>query len=113
MTRFVNITRWDPQTARALRERWNAVINGTAPQAVLDAFAKIKWITQDISLPNRLSVMVYEVEEKDLLATVPLSLYMQDVCMQEEYLSATMEDFLAASEKLPPETIPKPESWTK
>ena len=111
--RFVNITKWTPQTARAIRERWDTVIHGTAPQAVLDAFAKIKWITQDISLPNRMSVMVYEVEEKDLLATVPLSLYMQDVCTQEEYPSMSMEDYLAASEKLPPESIPKPESWTK
>jgi hypothetical protein len=113
MVRFVSITRWTPETARALAERWMAVVNGTAPKAVLDAFAKIKIITQEISLPNRLAVMVSEVEEKDLLAIVPLSMYMQDVCTQEEYPVMSMEDYLKASEVLPMEKIPKPERWTK
>ena len=113
MVRCVTITRWTPQTARALRERWDTVIKGTAPKAVLDAFAKINWITQEISLSNRISVVVWEVEEKDLIETSSLSLYMQDVCTQEEYMVMSMEDYLTAQEKLPPGTIPKPESWTK
>lgn len=57
--------------------------------------------------------MVFEVEEKDLAEMTPISLYMQDVCTQEEYPVMSMEDYLAAQEKLPPEKIPKPESWTK
>jgi len=113
MVRFVSITRWTPETARALQERWMTVINGIAPKAVLNAFAKIKIITQEISLPNRFSVFVMEVEEKDLLATAPLSIYMQDVCTQEEYPVMSMEDYLKASETFPMEKIPKPERWTK
>jgi len=111
MIRFVSITRWTPETARALRERYDTIIKGTAPKAVLDAFAKIKFITQEVSLSNRFVVMVSEVEEKDLLATVPLSMYMQDVCTQEEYPVMSMEDYLKASEALPMEKVPKPEPW--
>jgi len=62
-------------------------------------------------LPNRFAVMVSEVEEKDLVETTPLSMYMQDVCTQEEYPVMSMEDYLKASEVLPMEKIPKPESW--
>jgi len=113
MVRFVSIVRWTPQTARALRERWDTIIKGTAPKAVLDAFAKFKIITQEISLANRFAVMVSEVEEKDLVDTTPLSMYMQDVCTEEEYPVMSMEDYLKASEVLPMEKIPKPERWTK
>ena len=113
MVRFISITRWTPETARALAERWMTVVNGTAPKAVLNAFAKIKVIANEISLPNRLVVMISEVDEKDLVDTVPLSMYMQDVCTQEEYPVMSMEDYLKASEVLPMEKIPKPERWTK
>jgi hypothetical protein len=114
MVRLVTITRWTPQTARAIRERWDTIVKGTAPQAVLDAFAKMKIITNEVSLSNRFGVMVFEIAEKDMAETGPiLSLYMQDVCTQEEYPIVSMEDYLAAQEKLPPEKIPKPESWTK
>jgi len=113
MIRFVSITRWTPQTARALAERWMTVVNGTAPKAVLDAFAKIKIIAQEISLSNRFAIMVSEIEEKDLLETVPLSMYMQDVCTQEEYTVMTMEEYFKVQELLPMEKIPKPEPWTK
>jgi len=113
MVRFISITRWTPETARALAERWMTVVNGTAPEAVLNAFAKIKVIANEISLPNRLVVMIFEVDEKDLVDTVPLSMYMQDVCTQEEYPVMSMEDYMKASEALPMEKIPKPERWTK
>lgn len=113
MVRFASIVRWTPITARAIRERYDSIVKGTAPEAVLDAFAKVKWITQEISLPNHLAIMVFEVEEKDIPAIVPLSLYMQDVSTEDEYQVMTMEDYLAASEALPLEKIPKPESWTK
>ncbi|MDH5391190.1 MAG: hypothetical protein OEX10_08580 [Candidatus Bathyarchaeota archaeon] len=113
MVRFVSITRWTPETARALQERWMTVINGTAPKAVLNAFAKIKVITNEVSLSNRFALMLFEIEEKDLVETVLLSIYMQDVCTQEEYTVMSMEDYLKASEALPMEKIPKPERWTK
>lgn len=113
MVRFVSITRWTPQTVRALGERWMSVVNGTAPKAVLEAFAKIKIITQEISLSNRFALMVFEIEEKDLLETALVSGYMQDVCTEEEYPVMSMEDYLKVQELLPMEKIPKPESWTK
>jgi hypothetical protein len=111
MVRIVTITRWTPETARAIRERWNTIVKGTAPKVVLDAFAKIKIITNELSLPNRLGVMVYEIAEKDIVEVTPVSLYMQDVCTQEEYVVVSMEDYLAVQEKLPTEKIPKPEQW--
>ena len=113
MVMFVSIIRWTPETARACRDRWMTVVNGTAPKPVLDAFAKMKIITQVISLPNRFTLMVSEVEEKDLADTVPLSMYFQDVCTEEQYTVMSMEDYMTAQEKLPMEKIPKPESWTK
>jgi len=113
MVMFVTITRWTPKTVRALTERWMTVINGTAPKPVLNAFAKMRIITQVISLPNRFAIMVSEIAEKDLAETTPLSMYMQDVCTQEQCTVMTMEDWLKASEALPMEQVPKPERWTK
>ena len=101
MVMFVTITRWTPQTARALTKRWMTVVNGTAPKPVLDAFSKIKIITQVISMPNRLAVMVSDIEEKDLVDTTPLNMYLQDVCTQEEFTVMSMEDWLRAREALP------------
>lgn len=55
MVMFVNITRWRPETARALPERWMTVINGTAPKPVLDAFAKMKnHYTDGLVSPNHM-----------------------------------------------------------
>ena len=108
---FVTITRWTPETARALQERWMKVINGTAPKPVLDAFAKYKIITQVISPTNRFALMVTEVKEEDYGETLPLSMWLQDVCTQEGYTVVSMEDFFGALEALPMEKIPKPEPW--
>jgi len=113
MARYVTIIRWTPQTARAIRKRWDTVVNGTAPKAVLDAFAKTKVIAQEISLDNNLSVMVYEVEEKDIVEGSVVSLYLQDVCTQETYPVISFEDWMKVNEALPMEKVPKPESWTK
>ena len=113
MVMGLSIIRWTPETARALQERWMTIINGTAPKAVLDAFAKFKIITQVISPSNRFTVMVSEIEEKDMAKTLPLSVYFQDVCTQEGYLVFSMEDWLKALEALPMEKVPKPEPWTK
>jgi hypothetical protein len=110
---FVTITRWTPETARALQERWMRVVNGTAPKPVLDAFAKEKIITQVVSLTNRFALMVAEMEEKDYGETLPLSMWLQDVCIQESYAVVSMEDYFKALETLPLEKVPKPEPWTK
>jgi hypothetical protein len=109
MVMFVTITRWTPETARALQERWMKVINGTAPKPVLDAFAKQKIITQVISLMNRFALTVSE--EEDYREGLPLGMYFQDVCTQEYYPVVSMEDYLKALEALPLEKVPKPEPW--
>lgn len=93
MPRFVNIVRWTPQTARALRERWNTVITGKAPKAVLDAFSKIKVVTFEISLGNNFSLMVYEVEEKDLVEANIVAYYLAGVCKMETYPVISVQDY--------------------
>ena len=113
MVRFVSITRWTPETARALRERWMTVVNGTAPKAVLDAFAKYKVIAQEISLGNNLAVMVMEIPEKDLVASTIVTAYLQDVCTMEGYAVMSFEDYMKVVEALPLAKIPKPAPWTK
>ena len=113
MVRFVTITRWTPETARALRERWMTVVNGTAPKAVLNAFTKYKVIAQEISLANNLAFMLMEVPEKDLVASSIVTAYLQDVCTMESYTVMSFEDYMKVSEALPLEKIPKPKPWTK
>ena len=113
MARFVSIVRWTPETVRALTERYMTIIRGEAPKPVLNGFAKLKIITQEVSLGNRLAVMVFEVDEKDLVEASIVSMYLQDVCTEEEYPVISMEDWLKALEALPMEKIPKPDSWTK
>jgi len=110
---YVSITRWTPQTALALRKRWDTVVKGTAPKAVLDAFAKFKVITQVMSLVNNLSVMVYEIEEKDSVETNNVAVYLQDVCTMETYPVISFEDWMKVMEAVPIEKIPKPEPWWK
>ena len=109
MALYVTITRWTPQTTRALEQRYMTLINGTAPKAVLDAFAKFKIITQAISLVNNLSVMVYEIEEKDIVEANNVAHYIEDVCTMETYPAITQEDWLTVIEAVPLEKIPKPE----
>lgn len=110
---FVSITRWTPETARALQERWMTVVNGKAPKAVLDAQAKFKVIAQVVSLTNNCSVMVYEIEDKYRVEANNVASYLQDVCTMETFPVITMEDWLKVTEAVPLEKIPKPESWTK
>ena len=89
------------------------VVNGTAPKIVLDSFAKYKVITQEVSLPNNFSIMVFEIEEKDMIEAGIVTAYLQDVCTMEAYPVASFENALKVMEALPMEKIPKPEPWTK
>ena len=107
MVRFVSITRWTPQTVRALDELWNTVTTGKAPKAVLDAFAKFKVIAFEFSLGNNLVVMVSEVEEKDLVDAAIVTRYLQSVCTMESYQTISFEDYLKVREALPWKDIPK------
>ena len=113
MGMFVTITRWTPETSRALQERWMTVVNGTAPKAVLDAFAKVNVITQVVSTVNNCSVMVYEIKDKDMVEANNLSHYLADVCTMETFPVITIEDWLKVTEAVPLAKIPKPEPWWK
>jgi len=105
---FVTITRWTPETSRALQERWLTVVNGTAPKAVLDAFAKVKVITQVTSLVNNCSVMVYELKDKDVVEANNVPHYLGDVCTMETFPVITIEDWVKVTEAVPLAKIPKP-----
>ena len=111
MVRLVTITRWTPQTVRALEERWNAVTTGKAPKVVLDAFAKYKIITFEISMGNNFAVMVFEIDDTTVSDIV--ARWLIDVCTFETYPVCSFDDYLKEMEALPLEKIPKPESWTK
>ena len=113
MGMFVTITRWTPETARAIRERWMTVVNGKAPKAVLDGFAKVKVITQVTSLVNNCSVMVYELKDKDVVEANNVPQYLGDVCTMETFPVITIEDWLKVTEAVPLAKIPKPEPWWK
>ena len=110
MARYVSISRWTPQTARALDERWNTVTTGKAPKVVQDAFAKFKIISFEIASGNDFSVMVFEVDEAsaDIVRR-----YLVDVCTMETYPVTSFEDWMKVMEALPMEEVPKPEPWTK
>ena len=111
MVMFVTITRWTPETARALQERYMTVVKGTAPKAVLDAFAKFKIITEVTSLPSNIAVMVYELADKDFVEANNAAIYLQDVCTQETFPVITIEDWVQVTEAVPLAKIPKPEPW--
>jgi len=108
MGMFVTITRWTPQIVRALQQRWMTVINGTAPKAVLDAFAKINVITQVVSTVNNCTVMVYEIKDKDMVEANNVAHYLADVCTMETFPVITMEDWVKVTEAVPLAKIPKP-----
>jgi len=108
MGMFVTITRWTPQIVRALQQRWMTVVNGTAPKAVLDGFAKVNVITQVVSTVNNCSVMVYEIKDKDMVEANNLSHYLADVCTMETFPVITIEDWVKVTEAVPLAKIPKP-----
>ncbi len=61
---FVSISRWTPEQAEAVEKRWDTILNGTAPKAVMDAWAKMKIIAQVTSPQNGFSLMVLEVTDQ-------------------------------------------------
>jgi hypothetical protein len=110
MPRFMTVTTWTPEQARALNMRYHELINGKSPKEVLNGFAKIKLITTEVSLPNRTSFMLYEYNDEDRVAVSAVSMYFQEVCTQVSHPVLTFEDYLKVRELLPPEKTHKPES---
>lgn len=104
---FVTISRYTPEQAEALDERWDTVLNGTAPKAVLDALAKMKIINQVTSPQNGFAVMISEVTDQTWLDGTVVCRYMQDLCSMETYPVCSMEQWLEVKKRLPAEEISK------
>ncbi|NVM54995.1 MAG: hypothetical protein HWN66_14920 [Candidatus Helarchaeota archaeon] len=109
MARYITITTWKPENARALNMRYNDLITGKAPKEVIEGFAKIKLITTEISLGSRTSFMIYEADDEDTVTTNVVSMYFQEVCHQVTYPVLSFEDYLKVRKLMPPEKMPKPE----
>jgi hypothetical protein len=104
---FVTIGRWKPEQAEAMEKRMDTLLNGTAPKAVMDAWGKIKIITQVISPQNGCSVNVVEVTDQTWIDGTVVCRYMEDVVSLESFPVCSMEEYLKIKEKLPREKIPK------
>ena len=104
---FVSISRWTPERAEAVEERWDTMLNGTAPKVVMDAWAKMKIIAQVTSPQNGFSLMVLEVTDETWIDGTILCRYMGDVASFESYPVCIMEQWLEVKKKLPLEQIPK------
>jgi hypothetical protein len=104
---FVTISRYTPEQAEATEKRWDTLLTGTAPKAVMDALAKMKIIAQVASPQNGFSLMIVDVTDQTWFDGTLLCRYMADVCSLESYPVCSMEQWLKVKEKLPLEKIPK------
>jgi len=104
---FVSIARWTPEQAHAVEKRWDTILNGTAPKAVMEGMAKNKVIAQVVSPQNSFSVMVVEVTDQNWIDGSVVSRYMSDVASLETYPVCSMEEWLKVKEMLPLEQIPR------
>jgi hypothetical protein len=104
---FVSIVRYTPEQAEALEERWDTVLNGTAPKAVMDAFSKMKIINMVESPQNGFSLSIMEVTDQTWLDGTLICRYLADVATLEIYPCVTAEDSLKLRKMLPAGQIPK------
>jgi hypothetical protein len=104
---FVSIARWTPEQAEAMEKRWDTILNGTAPKAVMDAWAKMKIVTQVVSPQNSFTLTVLEVTDQTWLDGTLVSRYVGDVCSLESYPACSLEEYLKVRERLPLDKIPK------
>ena len=104
---FVSISRYTPEQAEAAEKRWDTLLNGRAPKAVMDALAKMKIIAQVTSPQNGFTLMIVDVTDQTWLDGTLICRYVADVCTLENYPVVSMEDWLKVKAKLPLEQIPK------
>ncbi len=104
---FVSITRYTPDQAEALEERWNTIMNGTAPKAVVDAFSKMKIVNMVQSPQNCFSLAIVDVTDQTWLEGTLICRYLADVATQENYPCVSAEDALKLQKMLPADQIPK------
>jgi hypothetical protein len=104
---FVSIIRYTPEQAEALEERWDTVLNGTAPKAVMEAFSKMKIINMVQSPQNGFSLSIMEVTDQTWLDGTLVCRYLSDVASLEIHPCVSAEDWLKLKKRLPAEQIPK------
>ncbi|MFX0187193.1 MAG: hypothetical protein ACFE8A_05600 [Candidatus Hodarchaeota archaeon] len=85
MARYVTIFRWKPENAREAFQITQSLPNRTAPKEILAAAAKIKIISQNFCPYNNLSIVIYEIDEKDFVETSLITMYFQGVFSMETY----------------------------
>lgn len=104
---FVSIVRYTPEQAEALEERWNTVLSGTAPKAVMDAFSKMKILNMVESPQNGFSLSIMEVTDQTWLDGTLVCRYLADVAKMEIFPCVSAEDALKLQKMLPADQIPK------
>jgi hypothetical protein len=104
---FVSIFRYTPEQAHALEERWDTVLNGTAPKVVMDAFSKMKIINMVDSYHGGFSLCIAEVTDETWLDGTLINRYLADVATFETYPCVSIEDSLKLQKMLPLDQIPK------
>ncbi len=97
---FVSINRWTPEQADELDRRWGALLAGTAPKAVRDAYSQLKIITQVVSPHNGFSLAVLEVTDETWIDGSVVSAYLSDVCTQETYPVCSIEQYLEVKNRM-------------
>ena len=104
---FVSIIRYTPEQADALEKRWDTILNGTAPKAVMEAVSKMKYINQVMSPQNGFTLSIMEVTDQTWLDGTLLCRYIADVATMEIYPCVSAEDWEKLRKRLPADQIPK------
>lgn len=104
---FVSIVRYTPEQVQALEERWNTVLNATAPRAVMEAFSKVKFINMVDSPQNGFSLSILEVTDETWLDGTLVCRYLADVARIESYACVSKEDWEKVRQRLPAEQFMK------
>ena len=98
MGRYVTIFRWTADQAQELNRRSRTLTDLTAPKEVLAAVAKIKMISTAYAPNNFFNIVIYEVDEKDMVEATLVSIYFMTTCSMETYPVLSEADSLKLGE---------------
>ena len=98
MGRYVTIFRWTAEQAQELNRRSRTLTDLTAPKEVLAALAKIKIIWTAHSPNNFFNILIYEVDEKDMVEATLVAIYFMTTCSLETYPVLNEADSLKLGE---------------
>ena len=104
---FVSILRWTPEQAEAVHERWASVANGTAPKAVMDAMAKMKYVAQVVSPQNGFELDVMEVTDETWVDGSLLADWIGEVGKLEAYPVCSWDQYLEVVKRRSPQQGPQ------